>query len=149
MSMLQKGVALILTHSLTNSGANIGKYCCIYNGGLVKDESHISKPKVRESNKSILYGLMPLTWQYQILEKSRDRRVSLISRSDVVGQRDSKMTPCHTFSLDGQWKRRWLAESLTYKQTGQRGKLKTLGMMKFKKLRLGMHLVMKRYITLR
>lgn len=51
MSMLQKGVALILIHSLTNSGANIGQYCCIYNGGLVKDESNTSKPKTRESNK--------------------------------------------------------------------------------------------------
>lgn len=42
--MLQKGVALILIHSLTYSGANIGQYCCIYKGGLVKDESHMSKP---------------------------------------------------------------------------------------------------------
>ena len=42
---------------------------------------------------------MPLIWQYHRYEKSRVRKAFLISDMEVVGHKNSKMTPCHIFFL--------------------------------------------------
>ena len=62
---------------------------------------------------------LSLHWQYQMSEKSRDRRVSLILLMEVADHKNLNITPCHTFSFDGQWKKRWLAESFEDEQSGR------------------------------
>ena len=74
-----------------------------------------------------------------MLEKSRDKRASLVPLIDVVGHKNSKITPCHTFSFEGQSKRIWLAESFDTRQTELRGEAKVAGIMKCKKRQIGIH----------
>jgi hypothetical protein len=87
----------------------------------------------------ILYEFMPVHWKYQMLEKSRDKRASLVPLINVVGHKNSKITPCYAFSFEGQPKRIWLAESFDTRQTEQREEAKVAGIVKCKKQRIGIH----------
>lgn len=123
---------MILIHSLTNGGTDVYHDRFRDDNELVKDKAHVGQPDLRERVcvvRRVQYGRIPLTWQYQILEKSRDSSSSLISAMVVVGHRNSGMTPYQTFSLEGQSKSRWLVESLRNRQTEQRVNSKTTSIM--------------------
>ncbi|KAL7314538.1 hypothetical protein PS15m_012331 [Mucor circinelloides] len=97
-------MTLIFIDGMTNIVSNAGQYRCVVNWSLVINETHMCEPPVREGNDKVSECLIPLNWQYQTLEKSRDRRASVRSRVVVVGHRNLKMTPFQIFSLDGNEK---------------------------------------------
>jgi hypothetical protein len=93
MQKLQKGTVLILPNGLKNIETDSSQNNSGIQRNLFKNKMHMRKPKLRKGNDEDSVWSNSFTLAIPNIGKIQGQSASLISEIEVVGHKNSRMTP--------------------------------------------------------